>query len=82
MEHGEDLQRPSSFTGKNQVRKCDSLVVYGDKMSDSIKHTMLENTVSGIADLCAVKTQAAQFRAQMGTSLTYEQYFTLALSTA
>ena len=50
-------------------------------MSDSIKHTMLENAVSGIADLRAVKTQAAQFRAQMGTNLTYEQYCTLILST-
>ena len=49
-------------------------------MSDSIKHTMLENAVSGIASLSAVKTQAAQFRAQMGTNLTYTQYCTLVLS--
>ena len=51
-------------------------------MSYSIKHTMLENAVSGIADLRAVKIQAAQFRAQMGTNLTYEQYCTLVLSAA
>ena len=65
---------------QNQVRKYDSLVIYGDRMSDSIKHTMLENAVSGIADLRAVKTQAAKFRAQLGTNLTYEQYCTLVLS--
>ena len=49
-------------------------------MSDPIKHTMLENAVSGIADLRAVKTQAGQFRSQMGTNLTYEQYCTQVLS--
>ena len=49
-------------------------------MSDSIKYTMLENIVSGIADLRAVTIQAAQFRAQMGTNLIYEQYCTLVLS--
>ena len=46
-------------------------------MSDSIKHTMLENIVNGISDLLTVKTRAAQFRAQMGTKLIYEQYYTL-----
>ena len=49
-------------------------------MSDSIKHTMLESAVSGIANLRTDKTQTAQFRAQIGTNLTYEQYFTLVLS--
>ena len=38
-------------------------------MSDSIKHTMLENVVNGIADLRAVKIQAAQFRTQMEPTL-------------
>ena len=51
-------------------------------MSDSIKHTMLENEVNGITDIRAVKTKAAQFRAQMGTNLTYDQYCTLVLSAA
>ena len=51
-------------------------------MSDSIKHTMLENVVNGISDLRAVKTQVAQFIAQIGIKLTYEQYCTLGLSTA
>ena len=46
-------------------------------MSDSVKRTMLENAVNGIPDLRDVKAHAAQFRAQMGTKLTYEQYFTL-----
>ena len=51
-------------------------------MSDYIKYTMLENAVSGITDFYTVKTQAAQFRAQMGNNLTYEQYCTLVLSVA
>ena len=41
-------------------------------MSDSINHTMLGNVVNGTSDLRVAKTQAAQFRAQMGTKLTYE----------
>ena len=49
-------------------------------MSDSIKLTMLENTVNRISDLRAVKTRVAQFRAQMVTNLTYKQYCTLVLS--
>ena len=49
-------------------------------MSDSINHTMLENSVNGISDLRDVKTRAAQLRAQMGTYLTYEQHCTLILS--
>ena len=51
-------------------------------MSDSVKYTMLENVANRISDLRAVKTQTAQFRAQIGTNLTYEQYFTLVLSAA
>ena len=51
-------------------------------MSDSIKHTMLESAVSGISGLRAVKIQTAQFKAQMGTNLTYEQYCILVLSGA
>ena len=47
---------------QNQIRKYDSLVIYGYRMSDSIKHTMLEDAVSGITDLRDVKTHAAQFR--------------------
>ena len=49
-------------------------------MSDFIKHIMIENAVNGISDLRAVKIQAAQLRAQLGTTLTYEQYCTLVLS--
>ena len=51
-------------------------------MSDCIKHIMLENSVNGISVLCAVKTQAAQFKAQLVTNLAYEQYCTLVLSAA
>ena len=43
---------------------------------------MLENEVNGRSDICTVKTQAAQFRAQMGTNLKYAKYCTLVLSTA
>ena len=46
-------------------------------MPDYVKRTMLENLVNGIPNLRAVKAHAAQFRAQMVTKLTYEQYFTL-----
>ena len=67
---------------QNQVRNYDYLVAHGDRMSNFIKHNMLENAVSGITDLRAVKTQTAQCRAQMGTNLTYEQYRTLVLSAA
>ena len=41
---------------------------------------MLENVVNGITDLRDVKNQAAKFRAQMGTNLTYDQYYTPVLS--
>ena len=51
-------------------------------MSDSIKHTILENVVSGISNLRAIKTQAEKIRAQMGTNLTNEQYYILVLSSA
>ena len=51
-------------------------------MYDSIKHTILESVVNGISDFCVVKTQAAQFRAQVGTKLTYEKYCTLVVSVA
>ena len=48
-------------------------------MSDYIKHAMLENTVSEIANLRAVKTQTTQFRVKIGSNLTHEQYCTLVL---
>ena len=67
---------------QNQIRKYNLLVKYGDQMYDYIKHTMLENTVNGISDLRDVKTQAAQFRAQMRTNLACEKYCTLVLSAA
>ena len=51
-------------------------------MSGSVKHNILENTVNGISALLAIKTQVAQFRAQVGTNLTYEKYCTLVLSSA
>ena len=51
-------------------------------MANSIKHTVLENVVHVISDLRTVKTQAAQFRAQIGTNLIYEKYYTLILSVA
>ena len=57
----------------DQIRKYSSLAKYTDQMSNSIKYTMLENAVDGISDLRTIKPQAAQFRAQMGTHLTYEQ---------
>ena len=60
----------------------DSLVGNNDQMYDSIKHTILENVINGISDLYAIKTQAAQFRAQMGTNLTYVKYCTLVLAAA
>ena len=47
-----------------------------------IKHIILENAVNGIPDIRAVKTRAAQVWAHMGTKRTYDQYFTLLLSTA
>ena len=50
-------------------------------MSNSIKPTILENVDNEISDLCTIKTQVSQFRAQMGTKLTYEQYCILVLST-
>ena len=42
-------------------------------MYDYVKHTTIENVVSGISDLRDVKTQATKFRAQIGINLTYEQ---------
>ena len=51
-------------------------------MYDSIKYTMLESAVNGIINHRDVKTQVAQFRAQMGIDITYEQYCTLVLSDA
>ena len=42
--------------------------------------TMSENGVNYITDLRVVKSQAAHFRARMGTQLTYEQYFSPLLS--
>ena len=82
MEHIEVLQRPSSFTGRIKYEKYNSLVKYENQMYDSIKHTMLENAVNGIFDLRAVKTQAAQYRAQLGKNITYEQYCASMLSAA
>ena len=52
-----------------------------NQISESIKRTMLENVVYGIADLRPVRTQVEDFRAQMVTNFIYEQYFILVLST-
>ena len=70
------------FHWQDQIRKYNSLVKYEDQMSNSIKHTIVENKVNEISYLCDVKTQATQFRAQMDTHLTCEHYFTLVLSDA
>ena len=49
---------------------------------DTIKRTMLENVVSSIQDLRAVKDQANQLQVRLGTSITYDEYCSLLLSAA
>ena len=67
---------------QNQIRKYEQLVDTNDCFSDTVKRTMLKNTIKHIDDLRAVKVQADQFQVQMGTKITYEQYCSLLLSAA
>ena len=53
-----------------------------DHFSDGQKHTMLENVVYPVTELCVVKTQAAQQKTQSGRDLTFREYIQLLLSTA
>lgn len=67
---------------------CDKMRQYEDKIelqdhfSDRLKMTMLQNAVSGIPSLQAVKTQDAHGRAHGKRGLTYDKYLVLLLSAA
>ena len=67
---------------QNQVRKYEELVPIKDRFSDTINRTMLENAVTGIQDLRAVKDQANQLQVCLGTPITYDKYCSLLLSAA
>ena len=56
---------------QNQIRTYEKLVEIKDCFSDSVKHTMLENSVKSIDSLRAVKDQVNQFQVQMDTNITY-----------
>ena len=67
---------------QNQIRKYEQLVPSADCFSDSIKRTMLENAVSSIQDLRAVKDQANQLQVRLGSAMKYDDYCSLLLSAA
>ena len=67
---------------QNQIHKYEQLVPANDCFSDTIKRTMLENAVSSIQDLRAVKDQANQLQVRLGTQISYDEYCSLLLSAA
>ena len=66
---------------QDQVRKYHDLNP-SQVLSNDILRTLLENAVHPVAELRAVKVQAAQHRTHTGKDLTYEQYCSLLLSAA
>ena len=59
---------------QDQVRKYEALVPVSNRSSEGPNRTMLQNAVHKIAELRAVKQQAAQHKTQSGFDLTYLQY--------
>ena len=48
----------------------------------TLQHTLLQNAVHSIPELCAIKVQAEQLKTHTGKALTYDQYCSLLLSAA
>ena len=67
---------------QDQIRLYSKLVPTDQAFSSDMKRVMLENAVHPIRDLRQVKTDVDQHAVYTGKHLTYEQYFTLLLSTA
>ena len=68
---------------QDQIRQYEQIIPATGHFPNSIKRAMLENAVGSNQELRAVKSQAAQHKAQNGgIDLTYGQYCTLLLSAA
>ena len=67
---------------QDQVRLYESIVDTKDYFSDTQKRTILENAVSPLKALRAVKDQADQFKTQLNKTLDYEEYSSLVTSAA
>ena len=63
-------------------RLYESIVDKKDYFSDTQKRTILENAVSPLKALRAVKDQADQFKTQLNKTLDYKEYSSLVTSAA
>ena len=66
----------------NKLRLYKEMVPIEDHFTDSVKKTMLENTVVGVTILKSVKNQADHDKAHGRGTLSYDNYLTLLLSAA
>ena len=66
----------------NKLRLYEDMVPIEDHFTDSVKKTMLENTVVGVTSLKSVKNQADHDKAHGRGTLSYDNYLTLLLSAA
>jgi hypothetical protein len=67
---------------QDQLRKYQDLIPVKDHFSADLKRAMLENAVSQVPELRAIKTQADHAKTQSGKHLTYLQYCSLLASAA
>ena len=67
---------------QNKVREYEDMVPRENYFSEGIKLTMLQNAVSGVPELHAVKVQAQYDKVRGLVALDYDKYCTLLLSTA
>ena len=66
----------------DKLRTFEDMIPSGDQFSDSVKMTLLQNTVDGVDDLNQVKLQSAHDVTHGQQALKYEQYKSLLLSAA
>jgi hypothetical protein len=67
---------------QDQLRKYQDLIPVNDHFSADLKRAMLENAVSQVPELRAIKNQANHANTQSGQHLTYLQYCSLLASVA
>ena len=62
---------------QNQVSEYAKLVNTADIFSKTIKRSMLENDIDGLAELRNFKTTTAQIQVTNGTVISYDEYVSL-----
>ena len=67
---------------KDQVRKCNAITPPEQHLSQALLLNLIQNAVSKVPELRAVKNQADQFKVQNKTDISYDDYCALLKSAA